>query len=379
METSIKLGRIWNIPIGLHVSWFLIFGLVTWSLAVGYFPEEYPQLAAPTHWILGAVTSIFFFVSVLLHELGHAFVALRHGIPVSAITLFIFGGVAQIEKQPPTPGVEFRIAIAGPIVSLLLAGLFGILWLLDHNIPWLAAPSAWIERINLALALFNLLPGFPLDGGRVLRAAIWRYTGDFRRATRSAAFVGQLTAFAFIGIGVFAILRGSFFNGLWLAFIGWFLQNAAATSYAQSNMQQALEGLSVEQVMARHWPQVPSKFPLSRLVEERVLRGGPRYYFVERDGFGQEGNDSRPYGMLSLADVIQMPRQSWALTPADQAMIPWERLISVRPAMPLLEALQIMDDANVAQVPVIDNDELVGVLSRDQVLHYVRLRSELGM
>lgn len=378
MEASIKLGRIWGIPIGLHSSWFLVFGLVTWSLAVGFFPDEYPQLTATTHWVLGAVTSLLFFGSVLAHELGHALLALRNNIPVRAITLFIFGGVAQMEREPHTPGEEFRIAIAGPIVSLLLAGLFGVLYFLDQSIPWLAAPSQWLARINLSLALFNLIPGFPLDGGRVLRAIIWRIRGNFTQATRVSSFVGQVVAFGFIGIGILVVLTGNLFNGLWLVFIGWFLQNAAAASYAQVNVANALNGLQVAQVMNKNWPTIPSKTPLSLLVEEKILRGGPRYYFVARDGYGQEG-DERPAGMISVTNVMAVPQSQWAFTPVDRIMIPWERLVVAQPEMHLLDAVQVMDAANVAQLPVLRADRLVGVLSREQIVHHLRLRAELRL
>lgn len=199
MENSVKLGRIWGIPVGLHWSMFLVFGLVTWSLAMGYFPDEYPMLSAPVYWLLGLITSVLFFGSILAHEMGHAIVAQRNQVPVRGITLFIFGGVAQLEQEVRSPGAEFRITIAGPLVSLALAGLFGLLWLLDQSVPYLAAPSIWLARINLLLAAFNMIPGFPLDGGRVLRAIVWKWTGSLIRATRVATFTGQLAAFGFIG------------------------------------------------------------------------------------------------------------------------------------------------------------------------------------
>lgn len=230
MDTSLRIGKIFGIPIGLHISWFLIFGLLTWSLAGGYFAQAYPQVPALVHLLLAVVTSGLFFASVLAHELGHSVVALREKIPVRGITLFIFGGIAQIGKEPPSAGAEFRIAIAGPLVSLALAGGFGALWLLDRGIPYLAAPSEYLMRINFILAVFNLIPGFPLDGGRVLRAVVWQISGSFQRANQVAVISGQLVAFGFIGLGIFTILRGQFFNGLWLAFIGWFLQNAAASA-----------------------------------------------------------------------------------------------------------------------------------------------------
>lgn len=377
MEASIRLGKIWNIPIGLHISWFLIFGLVSWSLAAGYFPEEYPELTAPVHWVLGVVTSLLLFGSVLLHELGHAYMALRDKLKVHSITLFIFGGVAQIESEPPTAASEFRIAIAGPIVSLALAVFFGVLFIFDRDIPWLAAPSIWLARINLFLALFNLIPGFPLDGGRVLRAIVWHFTGSYRRANRVASITGQAAAFGFIAIGILVMLGGNIFNGLWLVFIGWFLQNAAATAYAQSNMQDILRNWRVGEVMATEWPQVSNRMPLSELVEEKLLRGGPRYYFVMREGYGLETNGDLPYGMLSLSDITPVPRAQWPFTPAERVMVPWQKLVVVQPEMPLLDALKVMDDANVAQVPVLHGGRLIGVLSREQVLHTIRLRSEL--
>jgi len=371
METRVKLGKIRGIPIGLHSSWFLIFGLLTWSLAMGYFPEEYPALPLAAHWLLGGLTSLLFFGSVLVHELGHSLIALRNSIPVRRITLFIFGGVAQIEKEPNSPGVEFRIAIAGPLASLALALLFEVLYLLDQSIPYLAAPSIYLARINFMLAAFNMIPGFPLDGGRVLRALVWRFTGSFHRATRVAGSTGQLVALGFIGVGVYTIFNGALFNGLWLAFIGWFLQNAAASNLAASNMQQSLRGITVSQVMSRECARVPSLLPLSQLVEGRVLNGAQRCFFVADNG--------RLRGLLTLHEITAVPQRKWGLTTAEQAMVPFERLTRVAPDTELMQALQMMDSANVNQLPVIEEENVVGTLSREQVLHYIRLRAELGI
>jgi len=371
MEAKLKLGRILGIPVGLHWTWFLIFGLVTWSLALGYFPAEHPHLSATAYWILGAVTSLLFFGSVLLHELGHSVVALRNQIPVRGVTLFIFGGVAQIEREPKTPGAEFRIAIAGPLTSLVLAAGFGGLWWLDRMVPYLAAPSVWLMRINLMLAVFNLIPGFPLDGGRVLRAVAWKVSGSFHRATQIASTSGQLVAFGFIGLGIFTMVGGNFFNGLWLAAIGWFLQNAAATSYAQANMQQLLHGVTAAQVMTSECSLIPEQTLLRQLVEEQVLTGGRRCFLVAENG--------RLLGLLTLTDVAKVPRADWAETTAGQVMVPWERTIRVQPETTLLAALKAMDDANVNQVPVVEGDRIIGVLSRERVLHYIRTRTELGM
>jgi len=371
MEANIKLGRIWGIPVGLHISWFLIFALVTYSLAVSYFPAEYPVLSPVQHWLLGALTSLLFFGSVLVHELGHSFFALRNGIPVRAITLFIFGGVAQIGKEPKSAGAEFIIAIAGPLSSLGLAIVFGGLWLLDRAFPIFAAPSLWLMRINLMLAIFNLIPGFPLDGGRVLRAVVWKATGDFHRATQVASLAGQLVAFGFIGWGILTILSGNFINGVWLTFIGWFLQNASAASSEQSNIQQALRGVKVSQVMATDCLQIPPGLSLNQLVEEKILAGGQRCFSVVESGQLQ--------GMITLHQVAKVPKIDWNRITTEQAMTPLDQLVRVDPQTELLTALQMMDNANVAQVPVTEGDKIVGLLSREHILHYVRIKAELGV
>ena len=216
---------------------------------------------------------------MLAHELGHSVLALRNKVPVRKITLFIFGGLAQIEKEPPTPGAEFRIAIAGPLTSLGLAAVFGSLWLLDQAVPYLAAPSIWLARINLILAVFNMIPGFPLDGGRVLRAAVWQWSGSYSRATRIASTVGQLTAYGFIGFGIFEMFMGRFMDGLWLVFIGTFLNNAASSSAAVSKLQEAIKGVRVADVMPRNLLQVPGLITLQRLVCLLYTSPSPRDKF----------------------------------------------------------------------------------------------------
>ncbi|MBN1438971.1 MAG: site-2 protease family protein [Anaerolineales bacterium] len=371
MKSQIGFGRIFGIPIRIHWTWFFIFGLVTLSLAQGYFPSEYPDLPSGAYWLLGALTSLLFFGSVLLHELGHSLVAVRNRIPVRDITLFIFGGMAQIEREPKSPGAEFRIAVAGPLTSLGLAALFGLLWQLDRTIPYLAAPSIWLMRINLALGIFNLIPGFPLDGGRVLRAVIWKVSGNFHRATQAASSSGQLIAFGFIGVGFLTMLTGGFFDGLWLAAIGWFLQNAAATVGAQANLRELLRGVTVGQVMSRECLFVPAGESLRRLVDDQVLAGGKRCFFV--------GESRRMLGLLTLADIARIPKPDWERTTAAEAMVPMERTVRVRSEEMLLEALKAMDDANVNQVPVVEGGEIAGSLSRERVLHYLRTRSELGV
>lgn len=371
MGSSIKLGRILGIPVSLHVSWFLIFVLVTWSLAAGYFPNEYPGLALPAYAIMGLVTSLLFFGSVLLHELAHSIVAGREGIPVKSINLFIFGGVAQITREPKTAGAEFRITIAGPLTSLALAALFALLYRLDSAVPVLAAPSIWLARINLMLGLFNLIPGFPLDGGRVLRAVVWKLTSNFQRATQVATGAGQLIAFAFMAIGALSLFGGDFFNGLWLIMIGWFLQNAAASSMAQTNIEHRLSGVTVDQAMSRDCQYVSGDTRLDEIVNEQVLSGGKRCFFVTDTG--------RLRGLLTLRDMARVGRERWNSVTAAQTMVPVDKLVRVSTKTPLIEALQAMDQANVAQIPVVEDEHVVGLLTRDNILHAIRVRTELGL
>ena len=371
MNADIKLGRILGIPVGLNASWFLVFILVTWSLASGYFPLAYPQLPAAAYWVAGVLTSLLFFGSVLAHEFGHSVIALRNNIPVHSITLFLFGGVAQLEREPRSPGAEFRIAIAGPLVSLGLALFFQAIWLLDQSIPFLAAPSEYLARINLLLAVFNLIPGFPLDGGRVLRAIVWKFTGSFSRATRVAAFTGQLAAFGFIGVGVISAVSGNLMNGLWLAFIGWFLRNAAATTSERIDIQDKLRGIKVSQVMQRDCMYVPGLTPISTLVSEQILEGGGRCFFVSDEG--------QLRGMLTLNEINAVPRPHWRYTTIDKVMVPFEKLSSVEAGSELMAAMQTMDKDSLAQLMVVDAGRIVGFLSREGIMNYLRTRAELGI
>jgi Zn-dependent protease len=372
MKANVKLGKIWGIPIGLNVSWFLIFALVTISLSTGYFPSTYPELAGASALTLGLLTSLLFFGSVLAHELGHAFVALRDKLPVKSITLFIFGGLAQIGEEPRSPGSEFRIAIAGPLTSIALAGLFAGLWFIAQDIVLLAAPSLYLARINLILAVFNLIPGFPLDGGRVLRAVVWGWTNNYSRSTKIASAIGQIVAFTFIGLGILSLFMGQMANGLWLAFIGWFLQNAASSANTQLKVQEKLRGVTVDQAMSRDCAVVNGRTSLYQLVHTGVLGGGQHCFFVE-DAYGQV------QGMVTLHDITRVPQSKWHFITVEQIMAPIKRLLHVAPNMDLLAALESMEAANVTQAPVLAQDQPVGLLSREQVLRYLQLRTQLGV
>lgn len=369
MGKSIRLFKIKDIPIELHPSWFIIFVFVTWSLASGYFSNQAPGLPAWGMWALGLVTSLLFFSSVLAHELGHTFVAVRSSIKVKSITLFFLGGLAQIEREPDTPGEEFRIAIAGPMVSLALALGFSMLGQIN-SAPYLDSALNYLGRINLLLGLFNLIPGFPMDGGRILRAIIWKLRGSFYQATRAASVTGQIIAGGFIAYGAYSVFNGNFGNGMWLGFIGLFLFNAAGSANMQARMREKLKGVVVDQIMNRDYPTVPGDVTLDRLVLQIYANNNHGTFLVLDEG--------TPIGILSVADIRKVPRHTWNRVRVKEVMKPWDLLVPVNPGMPVLTALQKMDSAEVSLVPVVDGLQVKGVLSRDQVSNYLRLRTELG-
>ena len=368
---GVKIAEVWGIPIAVHPSWLVVFALFAWSLAQGYFPIEYPGWGMVTYWAVGAATALLVFGSVLVHELGHSWVALRNGLPIRGITLFVFGGVAEIGREAATPGAEFRIALAGPLTSFALAALFAGARLAAGEVDVVAAPAFWLARINATVALFNLLPGFPLDGGRVLRAIMWRTTGSFERATRTAALTGRVVANGFILLGILAALRGNVVGGVWIALIGWFLENAARQTGAQVGTAALLRGVTVGQVMTRECPRVPGDMRLERLVHDEVLAGGRRCFFVV--------DADRLRGLLTLGDIRAIPRERWSVTPVEQVMTPLAKLASVTPRDDLLVALRAMDETGVGQLPVVDDAALVGAVGREQVLRYIAARAELGV
>lgn len=373
MKQNVQLANIWGIPIGFNRSWYLIFALIMWTLATRYMPEAFPELVTPQYWMLAIITAILFFGSIIWHELAHALLALRHGIGVKRITLFLFGGVAEMEEDSKTPWEEFSIATAGPLSSFIAAGFFFVIYQYSQGIIWLNAPASYLMRINLALAIFNLIPGFPLDGGRILRSIIWAFSNQIK-ATKIAATTGQVFAYAFIGIGVFQALSGDVSNGLWLAFIGWFLNNAASVYGEQADVQSALDNVPVAELMHPKWSIVDGNTPVSKIVNEKVIKEGLRYYFVKNSGYGY-ADDAEPHGMLTLTDIAMLDKKNWSLTPAHQIMTAWNQLLTTSPNVPILNAIQQMDERNINQLPVIKNGRLVGVLSRENVNQYLQMQA----
>ena len=366
---NIPLGRVLGIPIGIDYSWFLIFALLTWSFATSYFPAEFPRWAPALYWATGAATAILMFASVLLHELGHSVVALRYKIPVRSINLFIFGGVATIGAEPPSAVAELLIAVAGPFTSLVLAGLFWLAKPLAAGVPPLWGLFKYLAYINFVLVLFNLIPAYPLDGGRVFRAFVWGATHSMRRATVIAANVGRFFGFVFIFIGMWQVFAGNL-GGLWTAFIGWFLESAATSQVQQAVVQDLIGGHTVAQAMGRSCAAVPAEMTLQQLVDDHVLGGGRRCFLVTR------GPDT--VGLMTLHRLREVPRSEWARTSAAQVMLPIDTLRSVGPETGLWAALQEMDRDGVNQLPVVRDRRVVGMLAREDVITFLRTLQELG-
>jgi Zn-dependent protease/CBS domain-containing protein len=366
---TIPLGSILGIPIGVDYSWFLIFGLITWTMAVGYYPAEFKNWPTVQYWIVAAATAIMLFVCVLLHELGHSMVAMRYRIRVRSITLFLFGGISQIETEPTSAMAQFWISIAGPAVSFALAAVFFLLRPVLADVAPLFALGKYLIYINIALGVFNLIPGFPLDGGGVFRAIVWGITRNPRRATLLAANLGRIIAYLFIILGVWQIFAGNFLDGLWIAFIGWFLENAARGQVHQMALHDILAGHKVSQAMNRQYTAVPAGTTLQRLVDDHILAGGRRSFVVEKS--------KKAVGLLTLHHVKEIPRAKWPTTTSAQAMTPIEQTKRVQPDAELWTALEEMDRDGVNQLPVMADGQIQGMLTREDVITFLRTLQEL--
>jgi Zn-dependent protease len=370
---AVPIGRIFGISIDLDYSWFLVFGLLTWILAVSYYPVEYKNWSVAEYWVMGGVTAAMLFVSVLLHELGHSVVAKRYGIPVPRITLFVFGGVSEIATEPTSAGMEFWIASAGPAVSFALAFIFWELRLVLANAGPLLALTKYLALLNLVLGIFNLVPGFPLDGGRVFRSIIWGITKDFRRSSAIATLTGRFFGYFFIFLGVWQAMGGNVFNGLWIAFIGWYLESAASRQGQVQIVKDLLGDHKVSEVMKKDFARIPGQMTLQELVDKNVLTHGRRSFVVDA------GNGSS--GLVTLSTIKEVPRSAWVSTTAAQVMIPLGKVISIEADAPLWTALEKMGRDGVNQLPVLNGHEgngVVGVLSRDDLVHYMGVLQALG-
>jgi Zn-dependent protease/predicted transcriptional regulator len=376
MKPQIKLGRIFGVEIGLHYSWFIIAMLITFSLA-GQFQLNNPRWSDTLRWGLAVITAVLFFVSIVVHELSHALVAKARGLPVRSITLFALGGIAQIEKEAADAKTEFWMGIVGPISSFLIgAGCLAIAAVLGWTPPGfpqrpLPAILMWLGVINIGLAIFNMIPGFPLDGGRVLRGLLWWITGNAKRATTIAARIGQIIAFGMIIYGVMQFFGGTGLNGLWLAFIGWFLLSASRESYAQMMITEGLRGLRVADVMSGDYAVVDAYTNLQSFAEEHLMRTGRRFFVVTLNG--------RPEGIVTPNEISEVPRTRWPYTTIADVMRPLDRTRTVGPNTPVTEALEVMASEDLNQLPVVSGGTLAGLISRSHILQLIQTRAQLHL
>jgi Zn-dependent protease len=373
MKNQVKLGRYFGVEVGLHFSWFIIAYLIVLSVAQD-FRAHNPAWSPQTVWVTALLTGFLFFVTLVIHELAHSLVARAHGIPVKQITLFALGGVSQIEKESENARTEFWIGIAGPIASFVIGG--GCLGL-AHALGWVSGtphqpPMAllvWLGYINLGLAFFNLIPGFPLDGGRVMRALIWWSTGDGARATRLAARVGHWVAMALILTGVFRFFRGEGVNGLWLASIGWFLNQATQATTLKAGWEEALKGLSAKDVMTLDSPAVASNTDLETFVHDFLLTTGQPCFIVTEHG--------QNVGLLTAQDAKRVDKTEWAITPVRRVMQRLEELRTVPADASAKTVLDTMTQAQVNQLAVVSNGHVNGIITLGHIVQLIHAHSEL--
>lgn len=356
-----KIAKIMGIPIKIHFSWFIVFGLITWSLSTHYFPKAAPELPVTAYWIKGVMAAFLLFASVAFHELSHSYVSKKYGIPITSITLFIFGGVAQMKGEPPYPKAEFRMAIAGPISSFLLSILF---YLLSINMA--GGPKAlfsYIAQVNFILAVFNLIPGFPMDGGRILRSVLWNRTKDYFYATQKASNFGKKIALFFVFFGLFLIFTG-YSGGLWISLIGWFLYMAAQSSHQQVTLQETLSGIKVKNVMAKDIVALNPSITIDDAVDKYFLRFGYGGFPVLDDG--------KFLGITSLKEIKDVPRKDWSRVRISDILVPHNKKWEVSPDSNVMETLELMIKEDKGRIIVMEKDKIVGLITRNGISRYMQ-------
>ena len=373
MKGSFVIGKIKGILIEVNISWFVIFALVTYSLASGYLPVYYPDFDTATRWILGGIISLLFFISVLLHELSHSLISTGLGIPVKNITLFIFGGVAQIEKEPDEPGKELKIAIAGPAMSLLLSVLF---LLLSKTSVYLGAPEpaaaafTYLSDINLTLALFNLFPAFPLDGGRILRAVIWHFSKNLQKATRISSAMGELFGYSLIAIGVFLLLNNNIINGLWLLFIGWFINQMSKQSYQSMLISDIFKNIQVSKFMTDKVVTVDYNISVQELIED--------YFYKYKFAIFPVKQNDEIVGIVLADSIKQLQKESRLSTSVGEITTSLTDNLVVSADDTVTAAMTKLSANGIGRVIVMDHGNLLGIVSNTDILNYISLYSKLN-
>jgi Zn-dependent protease len=369
---GITLFKVAGIRIRLDFSWFIIFALVLLALSAGYFPRNFPGQEPQTYWVAGFIATLLFFASVLIHEMSHSLVAIRSGIEIPEITLFIFGGVSRMAQEPKDPVTELKIALVGPLSSFVLAALF---WLLKAALrgfepSMIVAVFGYLAWINLALGIFNLIPGFPLDGGRVLRAIWWWKSGSLIRATKVASDIGKGFAVALMFLGGLQIFSGALISGLWFVFIGMFLRGLSAQGYEEVVIRKALEGVQVEEVMIHDVVSVPPDLTVAALVHDYILRYAYRGFPVVQNG--------RVMGVVSLAVVKNVPPEEQQSTRVQEVMLPTNERMLIAADASLADALVKMTQEGEERLLVTSQDRLMGMVTKSGLLRFIQIKQILG-
>jgi len=372
-RSSIKLFKLFGIEIRLDFSWFIIFALFAYYFGFSYFPSVLPGANAGILAIITLITVILFFASVLVHEMSHSLVAKSKGTPVERITLFLFGGMAEIEKEPDNPINEFIMAIAGPAASFVLAVIFGLIWLVSGQFSYIQEPARYLTLINIILGVFNLLPGFPLDGGRVLRSIIWKVTGDLRRATFIASTTGRVLGFMIIAVGIVFLFTGNFLNGVWLAFIGWFLQSSAHMGYRQLVFETSIKGIKVRDVMNDDLVLVDKDLTLQEIIDEYFMR----YRFGRFPVVEGSGRKSRFIGIISLHDIKAIDRERWDRVRVGDIVKSVTQNEMVSLSTEISDAIKKMGKYGLGHLVIMSEGRLKGIITKSDVMRFIKIRSEL--
>jgi Zn-dependent protease/CBS domain-containing protein len=369
---SLVLGAIRGIPIRIHFTWLIIFGLLSWSLASGYFPQRYPDLPIAAYWIKGIIAALFLFGSVLVHELMHALMAQNLRVPIAGITLFALGGVSEMKQEPPNPSAEFMIAIVGPLASLVLAGMFWLIWRAlerEGPDPSFAAIALYLVGLNTVVAVFNMLPAFPLDGGRVLRSIIWAITKNLQKATYLATRVGRIFAYILISIGAVSLFAGAGFQGIWMALIGFFLLQGAQASYTQVLLKEALAGIAIRDIMVKDVVSVPPGLSVRALIERYFLTHGYGGFPVVEQG--------QVEGLVSLGDVKRVPPEDYDRLTVREVMIPLAERLTIAPEEDVSVALQRMAEDELGRLIVMERGRMLGLVTKTGLSRFLRMKLEL--
>jgi Zn-dependent protease/CBS domain-containing protein len=371
---SLVLGAIRGIPIRIHFTWLIIFGLLSWSLASGYFPQHYPDLPITAYWIKAIIAALFLFGSVLVHELMHALMAQYLRVPIAGITLFALGGVSEMKQEPPSPSAEFLIAIVGPLASFVLAGFFWLVWRAlerEGPDPSFAAIALYLVGLNTVVAVFNLLPAFPLDGGRVLRSIIWGITKNLKKATYWATRIGRGFAYILIIFGAISLFAGAGFQGIWMALIGFFLLQGAQASYTQVLLKEALAGIAVRDIMVKDVVTVAPNLRIRELIDGYFLTHGYGGFPVVENG--------QVVGLVSLGDVKQVAPEDYDRVSVREVMVPLTERLTIAPEEDVSVAFQRMAEEELGRLVVMERGRMIGLVTKTGLSRFLQMKLELHL